>query len=214
MVALCHWGGFRGEGKCPGETCTWSWQSQGHEINVSPPLAQTRWLQPVQALSLTSCARESCPSLNFGETGRPKPKSCPLLFGKVKPDFHPAWLCPTVLNFTGYANTHFLLPGAGQHFMPCAVTPLSCDPSVLSTFHLCTLLELGTGLWIQRSLNKSRNPGYSPGQAPPVVQGQVLSLCKASPSVSEKSSRSVDLHKTVDLTYTTSWYFRAIACLM
>lgn len=49
------------------------------------------------------------------------------------------------------------------------------------------------GSWIHKSLNKSRNPGYSPGQAPPLVQGQVLSLCKASPSVSEESSRSVDL---------------------
>lgn len=146
MVALCHWGGFRGEGKCPGETCTWSWQSQGHEINVSPPLAQTRWLQPVQALSLTSCARESCPSLNFGETGRPKPKSCPLLFGKVKPDFHPAWLCPTVLNFTGYANT-LCCQGQGSISCPvlwplCPVIPLSCPHS---TSAHCWSWGLGSG---------------------------------------------------------------------
>lgn len=78
-------------------------------------------------------ARESCPSLNIEERAQ-NLNLVPYHLEGQRSDFHPDWLYPTMLYFTGYANTDFsLLPVAVQHFMPCA------------TSHLCAVLELGTG---------------------------------------------------------------------
>ena len=131
-------------------------------------------------------ARETYPSVNIGERGQ-NLNLVPCHLEGRRSDFHPDWLCPTMLYFTGYAKTYFsLLPVAAQHFMPCAVTPLPCAriPPVRSP---------GAGDWtpeescMQKSPDRMcGNPCYSPALQP-LLRYRIGSWDSAKPhAVSQK----------------------------